>query len=171
MTYRSALIPFFLFNGFDIVETEEGRVDNIPTTVKITIETDHLQKQDSILTRKVVIPSIFNTFNIIIIERYLYRKYPSNFYDDRHMDLCILEFIYLNSVLMNWSILPWSLSGQLIYMKLLIIKIIKKITIRKNESIITFIGTTGQIVLNKTFLLFYFSGCFEFHGQGFSKKK
>ena len=35
LTCRSALVPYYLSKRFIIVKTEEGGVDNIPTTVKI----------------------------------------------------------------------------------------------------------------------------------------
>ena len=68
-----------------------GGVDNISTTVKIKIHYDHLHQEESILTRKAAVTSTFNTLNKIIIARYVYEKYISNFYDDRHVDLYNLE--------------------------------------------------------------------------------
>ena len=56
-----------------------------------------------------------------IIERDVYEKYISNYYDDRHVESYNLEFIFLsNSALMNWNILPLSLSGQDIWTQMLI---------------------------------------------------
>ena len=45
LTFRSALVPYYLTKVFVIVETEEGDVDNTPMSVKIQIRADNLLQE------------------------------------------------------------------------------------------------------------------------------
>ena len=56
LTYHSALVPHYLSKGFIFAETEEGVVDNIPTTVKIQTHDDNLHQEDILISCKVAIP-------------------------------------------------------------------------------------------------------------------
>ena len=85
LTCRSALVPYYLSKGFVIVETEVVGVDNIPMSVNNQINSSDLNQDESLLTLKSYLLSIFNTLNKIIIARYLYEEYVSKFYDDRHV--------------------------------------------------------------------------------------
>ena len=69
-----------------------GRVDNIPITEKKNINAACLHEEESFLTRKSAITSIFNILKKIAI--YVYEKYVSNFYDDHHVDFYKLESIF-----------------------------------------------------------------------------
>ena len=67
-----------------------GRVDNIPITEKKNINAACLHEEESFLTRKSAITSIFNILKKIAI--YVYEKYVSNFYDDHHVEFYNQEF-------------------------------------------------------------------------------
>ena len=92
MTFRSALVPYYLSKGFVVFESEEGDIDNIPMSVKIQIHADNLHQENSLLTCKAEILSIINTLKIIIIARYVYDTYASNFYEYCHIEFYNLEF-------------------------------------------------------------------------------
>ena len=150
-TCRSVLVPYYLSRVFVIVETEEGGIYNIHTSVKIQTRSEYLHKFDSLLTLKATITSIVNTLDKIFIARSVYENYVSNFYDDCHVEFYNLYFKNLsNSALMNWDILPSSLSGELLWTNLLIKKSQKKINHQK-KSIIILTYITSQRVLNHSF--------------------
>ena len=91
LTCRNALFPYYLSKGFFITETEVGGVDNIPIIVK-KINATHLHEEESLLTYKAAINSTVNTLNKITIVIYVYEKYLSNYYDDRHVESYNLKF-------------------------------------------------------------------------------
>ena len=62
---------------------------------------------------------------------------------------------------MDWNLLPSSLSGQVIWKKLIIIYIIKKDKNTGKKPIVTLAGTTGRIVLKRVFVVII-QGCLSF---------
>ena len=92
----------------------------------------------------------------MIISRDVYEKYVYNFYDDRHVKFYNQDF-FSNSVFMNWNIMLSSMSGQVLWTKMLRRNSkTKNKNYHKKESIITLILTTGQKVSNKSFCGSYF---------------
>ena len=69
LTFRSALVPYYINIVFFIVDTKEGGRANIPIRVKEQINAVYFNNEYSLLTFKVKIPSIVNTLNKIIIPR------------------------------------------------------------------------------------------------------
>ena len=69
------------------------------------INVANLHEEESLLTCKLNIPSIFNTFNKIVIARNVHENYVSNFYYDRHVEFYNQEF-FSSSVLMNCNTIP-----------------------------------------------------------------
>ena len=64
---------------FVVIETEVGVVDNIHMIVK-KINATHFHEEESLISFKAVIPSTVNTLNKIIIARYVYKHYLSNYF-------------------------------------------------------------------------------------------
>ena len=79
LTCHNALVSYYIFKIFVIVETGVVDVGNIPIIVKGKTNSDHLHQEVRPLTCKVVITSIFNILNKIIISRYVSEKYVSIF--------------------------------------------------------------------------------------------
>ena len=93
LTYCSDQVSYDLSKGFFIVKIEEDGVNNIPMSVKIKTHADNVHQENSILTWKAAISSIINRLKNIIIKRYVYDTYVSNFYDDCNFEFYSLEFI------------------------------------------------------------------------------
>ena len=139
-------------------------IDNVTIIVKKNNAT-HLHEEDIILTLKTAIPSIDNTS----------KESSLNDMCMKIMYIIIMMTVMMNlktwikkmsnSILMNWNILPSSLSGQVIWTgKIIRNRQDKKQTVRKNNSIITLAGTTDQRVL-KNSLVVLISGHIELYGQ------
>ena len=135
--------------------------------VKNKIDADNLHPEDNLLTCKSAISSIVNTLHKIFIPTDVYDMYVSHYYDYRYVELFNEEFNFLpNSVWINLSILPSSLSGKVICMKFLVSNNNNKRrkTSEKNKSIAALARTAGRRVLNTSFVVII-SVCFEFYVQ------
>ena len=77
---------------FFVVETDEISLDKIPMSVKKQINAVNLHHEYNLLKCTVLMISIVNALNKLIIPRNIYDSYVYNFYDESHVELFNQEF-------------------------------------------------------------------------------